>query len=105
MQKSLSSWKGKFLLKGGKLEMLKSVISSMPLYFLSLFIAPSLIIQRLEKIHRDFLWNSFDGSSKFHLMVWNNICRSIDKGGLGIQPLPLMNSVGGKIVVEVWGGK
>lgn len=55
IQKRLSSWKEKFLSKGGKLVIIKSIISSMPLYFLSMFRAPASIIQCLEKIRRDFL--------------------------------------------------
>lgn len=91
VQKRLASWKGKFLSKGGKLVLMKSVISSMPLYFLSLVQAPTSIIQWLEKIRRDFLWEDFEGSPKFHLMNWNQVCKPLDKGGLGVRSLKLIN--------------
>lgn len=63
----------------------------MPLYCMFMFRAPASTIQRLEKIRRDFLWDDFDGSPKFQLMNWKKVCRSLDKGGLGVQSLNLMN--------------
>ena len=37
----LSSWKNKFLSFGGRLVLLKYVLSSLPVYFLSFFKAPA----------------------------------------------------------------
>ena len=45
----LSSWKNKFLSFGGRLVLLKSVLSSLPVYFLSFFKAPSGIISSIFK--------------------------------------------------------
>lgn len=40
MERKLASYKGNFLSKSGKLMLLKSVLSGLPLYFLSLFLVP-----------------------------------------------------------------
>ncbi len=37
MEKRLASWKWLYLSKGGKLTLLKSTLSNLPTYFLSLF--------------------------------------------------------------------
>jgi len=46
----LSSWSNKFLSFGGRLVLLKSVMSSIPVYFLSFFKAPTGIISSIESI-------------------------------------------------------
>ena len=47
---SLSSWNNKFLSFGGPLVLLKAVLSSLPVYFLSFFKAPTDIISSIESI-------------------------------------------------------
>ena len=49
LQKRLSSWKRLYLSKGGKLTLLKSTLSSLPTYFLSLFTIPQVVAARLER--------------------------------------------------------
>ena len=40
--------------------------------------------QKFEKMIRDFLWEGFGGSKKDHLINWNIITKSKQKGELGI---------------------
>ncbi|GKF21986.1 putative RNA-directed DNA polymerase, eukaryota, reverse transcriptase zinc-binding domain protein [Tanacetum coccineum] len=53
-RKRLSSWKANSLSIGGRLTLVKSVLGSLPIYYLSLFKAPSLVIDTLESIRRRF---------------------------------------------------
>ena len=55
-RKRLASWKRQYISKGGRLMLIRSRLSSLPIYFLSLFRLPKLVCSRLEKIRRDFLW-------------------------------------------------
>ena len=50
MKKKLSRWKRLYLSKGGRLMLLKSTLSSLPTYFLSLFTIPKSMAARLESI-------------------------------------------------------
>ena len=50
MEKKLSGWKRLFLSNGGRLTLLKSTLSSLPAYYLSLFIVPKVVAIRLECI-------------------------------------------------------
>ena len=58
MEKKLTSWKRLYLSKGGRLTLLKSTLSSLPTYYLSLFTVPKAVAMRLERIQRNFLWGS-----------------------------------------------
>ena len=52
----LSTWNNKFLSFGGRLVPLKSVLSSLPVYFLSFFKAPTGIISSTESIFKKKNW-------------------------------------------------
>ena len=69
--------------------LLKSTLSSLPTYFLSLFTIPTHVANRIEKLQRDFLW----GDSKTHLVGWDKVCAPIANGGLGIRKLTTFNKV------------
>ena len=55
MEKKLLGWKRVYLSKGGRLTLLKSILSSLPPYFLSLFTISIVVAARLERIQRNFL--------------------------------------------------
>ena len=56
MERRLAGWKKLYLSKGGRLTLLKSTLSSLPTYFLSLFTIPVSVAHRIEKLQRYFLW-------------------------------------------------
>ncbi|GJX71531.1 putative RNA-directed DNA polymerase, eukaryota, reverse transcriptase zinc-binding domain protein [Tanacetum coccineum] len=56
----LSAWKAKALSIGGRLTLVKSVLGSLPIYYLSLFKAPQKIINLLEAIRCRFFWGFKD---------------------------------------------
>ena len=57
MERRLASWKRLYLPKGGKVTLIKSTLSSLPTYFLSLLPIPAKVAKRIEKLQRDFLWS------------------------------------------------
>ena len=67
-------------------------LSSMPIYFMSLFCMPRKVRLRLEKIQRDFLWGGGALVQKLHLVRWKTTCLEKRKGGLGVRKLSLMNT-------------
>ena len=50
MEKRLGGWRRLYLSKGGKLTLLKSTLSNIPTYFLSLFHIPAGVASHLERI-------------------------------------------------------
>ena len=62
-------WKKLYLPKSGRLMLLKSTLSSLPIYYLSPFTIPTHVANKIEKLRRDFLWGGMGGESKSHLVV------------------------------------
>ena len=54
-ERRLVGWKKLYLSKGGRLSLIKSFLSSLPTYFLSLFTIPTSMANKIEKLRRDFL--------------------------------------------------
>ena len=90
-RKRLSLWKRQYLSKGGRLTLLKSTLSSLPTYFISLFVIPKRVYARLEKIQRDFLWGGGALENRPHLVSWKIICAAKKDGSLGIRSLAAFN--------------
>jgi hypothetical protein len=68
MERRLSGWQKLYLSKGGRLTLLRSMLSSLPTYFLSLFTIPISVAHRIEKLQRDFLWGGMGNDFKHHLV-------------------------------------
>jgi hypothetical protein len=56
MARRLAPWKHLYLSKGRMVALIKSTLSNMPTYLLSLFPIPVDVAKRIEKLQRDFLW-------------------------------------------------
>lgn len=52
----LASWKRKLLSFGGRLTLIKSVLSSLPVYYLSIFKMPQSVIMTIDHLRAAFLW-------------------------------------------------
>ncbi|KAK3218053.1 hypothetical protein Dsin_012023 [Dipteronia sinensis] len=84
IEKKLSPWKRKFLNKGGRLVLIKSVLSSIPSYFLSVFKVPIGVANTIEKLQRSFLWGDGIEKRKIHAIDWETMCKNKKFGRLGI---------------------
>lgn len=71
IERRLASWQILYLSKGGRLTLLKSTLSSLPTYFLSLFTIPAIVAHRIEKLQRNFLWGCEGDVGKYHLIRWD----------------------------------
>ncbi len=88
----IEGWQAKLLSQGGKLTLVNSILTSLPLYFLSVFRAPKWVINHIEVLRRAFFWK--EGSAVLGgqcLVRWQLVCRSRKEGGLGVLDLGNMN--------------
>ena len=93
--------------KAGKLVLIKSVLSSLPIFQSSLLLAPKSITVQIAKILRDFLRNGGKGNhNKIHLVNWETIKRPTSEGRLQIRDPKLANlALGGKLVWQIFADK
>jgi hypothetical protein len=64
----LASWKRMYLCKGGRVTLIKSTLSNLPTYFLSLFPILASVANRIGKLYRDFLWGGLGDEFKYNLV-------------------------------------
>ena len=69
MERRLTSWKCLYLSRGGRVTLIKSTLSNLPTYFLSLFPIPASVANRMEKLQGNFLWGGLVMNLKF---IWLN---------------------------------
>ena len=91
MERRLAGWKRLYLSKRVGVTLIKSTLSNLPTYFLSLFPILASVANRIEKLQWNFLWGSFGDDPKIHLVKWATICSPISSGGLGIGNIRLFN--------------
>ena len=84
-------WKAKTLSMGRRLTLIKSVLSSLPIYYLSLFKAPVKVLDHLERLMRTFLWSGSEDIRKIHWVSWEVVTSPKTEGGLGISRLEDVN--------------
>src|SRR6266540_1202229 len=90
-EKRLSSWKGKHLSIGGRLTLINSVLSSLPMYMMSFFKIPKGVLKKLNYFRSRFYWQGDESRRKYHLARWNILCQPKDQGDLGIHDLNIKN--------------
>lgn len=85
IENKLSSWKAKLLSRAGKLTLIKSVLNSLPIYYLSMFKMSKSIANKIVKLQRRFVWgNSAHGHMQTPMVKWSSIELPKSLGGLGI---------------------
>ena len=52
----LGRWKGRYILMVGRICLIKFVLSSIPLFYLSLFKVSSTVLKKIMCLQRTFLW-------------------------------------------------
>ena len=97
-RKRLASWKIQYISKGGRATLIRSTLSSLPIYYLSLFRMPLKVCAILEKIQRQFLWGGSDRDRKIYLVRWTTVCMDKSKSGIRIKSFSNMN----KALLSKW---
>ena len=91
VERRLAGWKKLYLSKGGRLTLLKSTLSSLPTYYLSLFTIPKHVAARIERLQRNFLWGGLGEGVTHHLVNWDTMCSPLAHGGLGVRKVEVFN--------------
>ncbi|KAL0288047.1 UNVERIFIED_CONTAM: Retrovirus-related Pol polyprotein from type-2 retrotransposable element R2DM [Sesamum radiatum] len=86
----IRGWEGVMLSFAGRVQLIKSVLSALQVYWAMAFILPKHIIKEIEKRLRNFLWK---GSTEigYAKVSWQRVCRPVSEGGLGIRDIQALN--------------
>jgi hypothetical protein len=79
-QQKLLCWKAKYLSYGGRLVLLNSVLSRLPMSF---FEVPKGVLKKLDHFRSRFFWQGSAIKHKYRLTKWDILCRPKDQVALG----------------------
>lgn len=91
IRSKLSSWKAKHLSFGGRACLIKSVLSALPLYYISFFRMPKGILKKCQQLMVRFLWGGSEDEKKIVWVGWDQCCLPKSEGGLGFRDLESFN--------------
>ncbi|GJT32915.1 hypothetical protein Tco_0923334 [Tanacetum coccineum] len=98
----IGDWKNKSLLFAGRLQLCKSVISSMHVYWASVLVIPKVIIYDIQHLIRSFLWCNGEYKRGKAKVAWENICLPTYEGGLGLRSLEIGNGNKASAWYDIW---
>lgn len=85
--RKVKGWRSSLLSAGGRLILIKHVLSAIPIYTLASTAIQKGIHSLIEKHFSNFFWCSNEGKNKKHWRSWASICRPTEVGGLGVMYL------------------
>nr|KYP35680.1 Putative ribonuclease H protein At1g65750 family [Cajanus cajan] len=93
--KKLSTWRARTLSIAGRVCLINSVLTSLPLYFMSFYRMLRLVVKQITKLQRNFLWGAKQDEAKMAWVSWNKITMPKEEGGLGIKSIYIYSGQGG----------
>ena len=89
----LNKWNQRSISMDGRITLINVVLTAFPLFYMSLFRAPTTVINRLTAIERQFLWGGNLEGKKIAWVAWSQVCASRERGGLGIKDIKALNNI------------
>ena len=107
LKNKIHAWGATWLNKAGKVILMNSVLTSLPIYQCSVLLAPKTITNRINELLCRFLWEGGRNcEKKIHLVSWDKVTRPKMEGGLQIRDVATQNlAMGGKIIWNMIIGK
>ncbi|CAH9079751.1 unnamed protein product [Cuscuta europaea] len=98
-ENKLTPWKQKNLTHGGRLILIKHVLSSLPLHILAVDLLPKKVINVLNRKLASFFLGSNNDRKKAHWITWAKLCYPTVEGGLGIRSLTDLEKA---FILKLW---
>ncbi|KAJ3704591.1 hypothetical protein LUZ61_008296 [Rhynchospora tenuis] len=87
MKQKLAGWKSNMLSHAGRLILIKSVLMTMPVYYMSIELLPKRVIKEINSLLAKFFWGKTDQNRYLAYIAWKKVCKPVDMGGLGVKDL------------------
>ncbi|EOY17513.1 Uncharacterized protein TCM_036737 [Theobroma cacao] len=85
IEERITGWENKTLSPGGRITLLRSTLSSLPIYLLQVLKPPVIVLERINRLLNNFLWGGSTASKRIHWASWGKIALPIAEGGLDIR--------------------
>ena len=83
----IGDWGDRFLSIGGRLILTKSVLESLPVYWMSLMWIPRSIMKHIQSCMARFIWSGCKKESYISLANWKYLAKPKSLGGWGLKDL------------------
>ncbi|GAV80315.1 LOW QUALITY PROTEIN: hypothetical protein CFOL_v3_23776 [Cephalotus follicularis] len=83
----------------GRLQLILNQFS-LVFRFCSTFLVPVSIIKKRERVLKNFLWGGLREDTKIGKIKWEQVCKPLKEGGLGIRSLRIWNRA--LLLKQVW---
>ncbi|XP_022558258.1 uncharacterized protein LOC111206163 [Brassica napus] len=87
----VNGWTGRWLSKGGKEVLIKSILLALPTYVMSTFLLPLEICENLANAIAQFWWSSNPPKRGIHWAKWEKVCLPREEGGIGFRMIHEFN--------------
>lgn len=85
MSTRIRSWCSRKLSYQGRLLLVNSVLMSIHIYWVRIFILPRKFLKEMEGMSRAYLWTGEYYNGKVGYVAWSNVCLPKQIRGLGIS--------------------
>ncbi|XP_052477259.1 uncharacterized protein LOC128032617 [Gossypium raimondii] len=89
--KCIQSWASRCLSYAGRLQLIQFVLFSMQNVWCRIFLLPSKVVKKVNKLCSSFLWKGHELSAKGVKVGWDKVCYPKVEGGLGLKNLSVWN--------------
>lgn len=70
----LNKWKANFLSLAGRITLAKSVLNTIPVYYMQTNLLPFTVCDSIDRISKDFIWDSGDERKGTNFIAWEKLC-------------------------------
>ncbi|XP_074315572.1 uncharacterized protein LOC141651774 [Silene latifolia] len=80
----IKGWNKRRISYTGRMVLVRSVLATLHNYWAKIFVLPVGVMDKIQALCRNFLWEGSDDYSKAPLISWKVVCSSLKAGGLGL---------------------
>lgn len=91
LQSRVNGWTGRWLSKGGKKVLIKSILLALPTYVMSTLLLPLETCESLASAIVQLWWSSNLPKRGIHLVKWEKLCKSREEGRIGFRLIDEFN--------------
>jgi hypothetical protein len=81
----INHWCNKWLTLGGRYVLIKAVLESLPVYWMTLAHISLSVLHKIHRLSFSFLWSGIKNKHRYHLCSWHTIAKPKQLGGWGLR--------------------